>query len=970
MTADQLLHMARSEDAAGLAAALIDLNERQRRAAAEQLQSAMKMPFRPPTPPSTAFHETAQVALFGTAIRSEVTFPLGFNWFGLYPPVIDVLAARPERTVAAIGREIVNSEFSTFWPVARGMVERGLLEPPDDETMALCFVRSLRTAVLVHLGDDETSGDRLRAVLDRDPSLVEVFWSALRFESVAMLLDWGDWDAAWAAAVDGGQLDRGRSLDEALDGLTRDFRPGATRLFRSTWEALAPSTGDAAARVDRLLRALAAGSSTDQAFVTKILLALVKAGHELDGHAVAPAVEGVLGGTAKGAAMSALRLLERVELPDVERARAALPALGHAHADVQGGALRLIQAGVHGLDADERTALGGWVAAVAPEHRQPLRELAGDGAEAAVDGDVATAPAASIADLEARIAALPDDVTQHFGLDHAVELVRTGHAPAPVRLTPALRGDPVSPVASGDELAETLIVLLSGTGDPIDVERAIDGLARIDPTAMTSAQLSAVLRLVPDHANRSGWATDSTSFVFSVAAMHWCHGRQPGRLPYLAPARKLFGAPEVSHELTPAPRSTATWRVPAFDGSEWPAGCYGMLATRVWEAVTIGVSSPRPTLALPSTTDGWIVSDDLVERIDVLRRRRVSPARFEAVQALLRLDPGDRPTVDPGRGAVADGVRTVVAGGRPPRDEGLAQACRPAVAVPEQLVIEESEPHRSETWTYARFADATTATGLRRDDLVGVLVDDLRRPAPEAGPRNYWTSTHRTLQVDDRLLCAWARLLAPRHRALVHAVAMTIAVDHVDADRSSDALDEVVAPLSDQDEPLGWHAHALVAAALSSNNEILGTAAVDVVAAAAIDGRLDPAALGGVLARLTDGGVARLTRVGRRLSAIAGDGPLLADQVRRVGVAWIAALDALPRDAHAVLGLLDLACAESGGGVDDVAARRLLETGSTGSSKRAQLARRLLSLEPSAGPTADLLVAVVARAERSAARRG
>jgi hypothetical protein len=344
------------------------------------------------------------------------------------------------------------------------------------------------------------------------------------------------------------------------------------------------------------------------------------------------------------------------------------------------------------------------------------------------------------------------------------------------------------------------------------------------------------------------------------------------------------------------------------------------------------------------------------------------PGRFEAVQALLRVCPDSISRGRPKGSAVADAFAALLDGSHYRGDDGLARAARATGGQPERVVVATVTDKLGQSWPSVRFDDAgrLRPRELRRDDPFGLIVDELQIPSVANERRSYWMPWLSVLPIGDRLLCAWSGTALPRHRAFVHALAASVICEHLDVNRASDALDAVITPLAQADEPIDRSGHLLLAAGLSSRNEVVATAATDVLHAASGDGRLDPELLGSLLAILVNGEVAKSARAAARMSLIVRDGPLEADGVRRTLVAWLAELDGLPSDVHAVLETLDIACAESRGGITLARARDALALASAGASKRARLAQQLLALDNSVGPDIGrrALAVRVERAER------
>ncbi len=231
----------------------------------------------------------------------------------------------------------------------------------------------------------------------------------------------------------------------------------------------------------------------------------------------------------------------------------------------------------------------------------------------------------------------------------------------------------------------------------------------------------------------------------------------------------------------------------------------------------------------------------------------------------------------------------------------------------------------------------------------------------------WWNDANSLLAGADRAGMSLAVTTLPRFPDLYGAAVATTVVFDLDANRSSDVDHIALAAFGDPDVPLGTGAHAGLALALAARNETLATVAVDVIVAAAEDGRLDADRLGTVLAQAVNEGVAGLSRPAERLATASEPTVLHADSVRRVWSSVLRALHDAPRDLHAALEVLLAAGSRCRRGVDNPDARRYLEEVATGSSKRAGLARAVLDLPAEwADPEPELLAIEgrLARAER------
>lgn len=950
-------------DADALADALLGLAERERRDLAPALQETARTLVAGAHRDGNRRREahTGQVAALGTGTATELRwslYPLGA--YGVHPRLVDVVAARPANVRRSLCRALLDGYPAAFWPAVRDLARAGHIEQPAGDAYYLGLFLSLP---FVHYEErDGTDTEIAVARLVADPQTGEELWRGLEREVVVHRLTSDFWVDTLVAAVTAGALDRGRLLDVSLHGQLRDLRPSASAFFRKVADALAPTDDELRPRAPQLLRVVGGSHPSEQRAAADRLRTLVEGGLALDRGAVAAAVATPLTGRHKAAGVAALRLLAAVDMDSETAGRAAVTGLGHAHEDVQRGALDVLERlarGAGGLPLAVREDALVWLDAVAPAHRSRLEALTG------VSEPASDVPIADADGLAARAAAVPAATADVLGLEAAVAAVRRGELPPPTTFAAAASppGDPVRPVDGPEELVEVLTMLLAGNHDPVELERAIDGLARVPARSASATTLGPLRRLLD---GRREWGAPS-QYQLAAAAHAWADRRTPDPPAYLRPARGRLRTPGLLHDLVERPSPAAPSWMTAFDALERPSGLLGLLDARLWEAVWLGVHEPRPTLALPVDDRGWLDAATLVARLAAFPPRR-APGRFEAVQALLRVHPEpttEAPVSVPGRPAVAAALADLLTGSRTVEDVGLQRTAWAAPRGPSRLVAADVRDTvaRSHLVRVIRF-QMDTPEPRRRDDPVGELVHDVLVP-DAANPGHWWNPMASTLPRADRLVVTWAAMALPRDRDAVAAKAATLLAEDMDENRAADALDAVVGCLVGPDEPLGWAEHTLLAVALAARNEAVGAAATDVLAAAAEDGRLDPDSVGQALAWLGTVGLGKAARFAARCEAVTDRSLVTAEQVRRVLQAWVAALDALPRDAHAALAALERACDRAARGIDDAAARHALEGAATGSSKRARTARRLLDL-PQGRPdraAADLLASLVTRAE-------
>lgn len=205
--------------------------------------------------------------------------------------------------------------------------------------------------------------------------------------------------------------------------------------------------------------------------------------------------------------------------------------------------------------------------------------------------------------------------------------------PLPVDLPPPGR---VEPVASMDELVE-LLLALGEKPDPIEVERAIDGVLRFrDPSPTIAAHLPRGIADAPGLGTLlATWSGRQAKIEpFGARRVH----RNVARIedvPKGVTARRLDDPHLLQGQ---GPRWAWFWDVPVWTPND-------LIGKRLTEALYLVTHAPAPSLTLPVTTQGGIDADTIVARVGARRAAGLGPYLHESAAALLRLDPGDRPAV-------------------------------------------------------------------------------------------------------------------------------------------------------------------------------------------------------------------------------------------------------------------------------------------------------------------------------------
>lgn len=842
-----------------------------------------------------------------------------------YVPYIrpaDVLATRPQRTIDAIVTALLKSRFNDpAWWTVRELVQRGTIQRPDDEDYFVGLVPALslagqaenrRLKELAESGVPQESGAIV--VLRNDEALPAEMLEATKVAAVANR----PWTQVFQAGVDAGVWERAVILDLGVDGQLRDLRKSASASYRKLFESLAPTLEEKEQRAQRLIRITSAGAPAEQAAAAKVLRELARDGREIDAAAIASAVVSPLSGTHKGAAIAALRLLADAGLSVADCAQAAVHGLGHPHLDVQSATLKLLEASDDDLPAAVRSEALLWVDSVAPSLRDRVVSLVG--LDTPMQG---TADASG--DFSARYTAFAGCPVPATNLDELLAVAAQDEMPGALAFDPGElvdNGNPVEPITDIDELVTALTMVLAGTASPLDLERVIDGLSRADRSAIPDSALSPVRAMFRKGYERYGWNVSYLESAVEVAARCWHDQRMPEGEPADNPS------------------------------------IIGRLTARLHEAVTNGLTSPTPTLALPTSTGGWVDELALTERLAEHERRGLTPRRGDAVQALLRLRPS-------GSSQRLGNVASIGADASP---VGLAiDRFRGADVEIADRDLEAAVNETTQVRAIKQIDSRTNGWG----DVFSELIFEFTQPTPTAAnddpTRQLWApKEYPGSAAWSRLITDWTIIGFPRHRDIVAARmagAMTAGLDMVGPDHQ---LHSHISAAVDPDLPLGFGLHLLLAVGLADRVVASRAAAGDLLHDAAIDGRLDAQLLGEILSTLSNGGVIKAARFAAAMASVVPFSPLVAERVREVLSVWLANLAGLPRDLFATLELLELACAGSGTGVNDARAITKLTEAAAGSSKRAKSARRILELQNGTSPLAPALAghALIARAER------
>ncbi|MCP3166723.1 DUF6493 family protein [Myxococcus qinghaiensis] len=264
-------------------------------------------------------------------------------------------------------------------------------------------------------------------------------------------------DKTWASAflrhMRQGSLERGRLLDATLGALERDFAAFRAGWFSRFHERLEPTPEELTRHTDRYLRLLGSSIPATVSLALDVITAL-EARAPLPVDAVLPALEPVLLARHKGTAQQAVKLLktlgERESGVSHERITVAL-ASGFVHeaVDVQKAVLKALESLAKTPDAALRAAVEERVEGVAASLKKQVQAWLGE-RTAPTAAKPPKAPAGKKPSVEPRAPASPTDA--RFA---------------------------VTPIANLDELLSVLSACIEDAGNPMDVERVLDGVARL-----------------------------------------------------------------------------------------------------------------------------------------------------------------------------------------------------------------------------------------------------------------------------------------------------------------------------------------------------------------------------------------------------------------------------------------------------------------------------------------------------------
>ncbi len=388
------------------------------------------------------------------------------------------------------------------WAVVRVLSRMGVCEMPDKPETTTSIVGGVWDAFLLRqtlanrrypTAEERRApgGKLLLRCLRDDPDLLKNdIWGLFEIPGpMAMNLAgrdpyWG-WSEAMVELARDGTMPRQRMLDSILHALQSDFPEKQATWFRRLHDALEPSSEERAQRAQCYLRLLDSSIPPIVSFATTSVASLVADG-TLEGKEVIPRLGSALSGRTKTAAMKALAVLDRVSRRNQKIARqaaeAACQGLAHGAEEVQSRAAGLIRKYGDPSDPSLRDRVTSLVDGTTAVVRPSLLDWLGESSPVAE----ASSEAIDLPDFDKRIAALDAKYVEVCG----IAKVRSGISDHPTNDLESIefdgtevpRLDPdkeIVPIATLDELIEVCAAAIEGALDPEEIERALDGVARL-----------------------------------------------------------------------------------------------------------------------------------------------------------------------------------------------------------------------------------------------------------------------------------------------------------------------------------------------------------------------------------------------------------------------------------------------------------------------------------------------------------
>ncbi len=864
----------------------------------------------------------AGIAVLGTvgAVRQVREVLWGVAIADWVPEAVIVLSDRSPSWRADVADAVLaRGNALGSWRLVRGMVRAGLVPKPNLPAYTTMMPHALVTPSV-------QMGWSVETQLVNDPGLLEdEVFRLFRVEGAAAALHGADgwldrpqrfeagkyvklprrreetWHATLARLARAGKVDFDRLLDECLGAFLRDFRPAYLGWYVSLHEDLAPSVDEMAPRAEAYARLLAADASVGVGLGQTSLETLLRAGR-LDPAGLIRASPPALHRAEKGLVLKQLKLVELALKSDGALAPLAAEVLSPAAAHERPEVAEAVRSFLERRSIDAQLT--------APAAEQPR--------------------AGSQSELRARAARL-DGSSWTSAIGAALQAVDRDQ-PLPVALVETGPGARLpEPITDPEELVAAFTRLVEDARDPILLERVLAGAVRTARVPLGQRRKAAEPLAKRAAQQLPGWPSGLTggevrSMIASVAYT-WATGTR---------VRAGFQGSYRDFAL----------RHGSVDEHFAPVSLTGVFAVRCIEVIELVASEvSMELLSEPTHERGAVEVEKLVQRA-----RRYggllgpSPPRYDLELAALRVAPSEL------MHRLADLPRRL----REPLKEmaqELSRASRPEV-ISGNPDGERWDGHKDPVvLALARAAGREGSAVRTLTNLEDPLATYSRLSSDSEFSTGYGAS-----------IATWP-LIAPWNPELVAAHLLRPLSRGLHTGKH-DLASSAVSCLMHPDVALGPIAHLALAMGCIGAEGDSRTAAGDVYAMAAKDGRLQPALMAKAWVVLAGAGVFQAKRLEATLRPVAAQAAAGVRLAQCLDLALPHLVQSGTKDMHVLLRLAASVATTQSSCVRDRAIVEL--AGKKGSSELIRAARALVATQPSSATrgSLDLVEGLIDRAER------
>lgn len=489
---------------------------------------------------------------------------------------------------------------------------------------------------------------RSDVILQDYPDLIEDLW--LMFESPILCNDFAyreegldhflkeglacvdSWGSTFRQLCDAGKMDRTRLLTSTLQAIGKDgFSADQQKCYLDLYEDLAVTLDEKSALTRDYAELLSSRAPHAVKFALDSLTSLEK-DKRLISDNFYNAAAAVFQLKSKAYSKSVLSLSEKhcKRKPDAvpQAIELALTALTHSSAEIQEQAVQQLERWATQFTPDQFAQLSEKAALVASSLRTRVQALIAQSGAQAATAESPTEPVSfSTDDIQAAASQLPARWRQLSGLDEALVAVSAGRPPGPTRFqiteVPVLTGcEPLPPIQDQDELFDAIAHAVEKIDSADEVERIIDGIARLAPGRpenLKKKSSSLLKRLpMPSDDDYPDWKGRTSSVGLSG------ENASPGFQGFIL--SWLLGEKTISSN-----------QVISFDRlNEWQDDRLDEIMKRVLEGKSTVL------LSTPTHRGGWIDPRVFVERLCGWQDRQEAILPRDLVLGLLRLAPDGR----------------------------------------------------------------------------------------------------------------------------------------------------------------------------------------------------------------------------------------------------------------------------------------------------------------------------------------